>query len=111
MLEEDAKWLYQWGDGWTLAAGTNEVTRPGTLVILVGSYDFTSPQPLAATAMVGTQRIVVRGTNRYAKIKFHSNKRARRASSSAAGGNIKVRSLEVNFLTEVCQRSLRRVVF
>jgi hypothetical protein len=45
MLTVDAKWLYQWGDGWTLAAGTNEVNRPGTLVLLVGSYDFASPQP------------------------------------------------------------------
>jgi lipoprotein-anchoring transpeptidase ErfK/SrfK len=45
MLAVDAKWLYHWGDGWTLAAGTHEVTHPGTLVILLGSYDFTSPQP------------------------------------------------------------------
>ena len=45
MLAVDAKWLYEWGDEWTLAAGTTEVTRPGTLVLLVGSYDFASPQP------------------------------------------------------------------
>jgi hypothetical protein len=45
MLAVDAKWLYDWGDGWTLAAGTHEVSRPGTLVLLVGSYDFASPQP------------------------------------------------------------------
>jgi len=45
MLAVDAKWLYQWGEGWTLAAGTNEVIRRGTLVLLVGRYDFGSPQP------------------------------------------------------------------
>ena len=45
MLDVDAKWLYQWGDGWTLGAGTNEIARLGTLVLLVGSYDFASPQP------------------------------------------------------------------
>jgi hypothetical protein len=45
MLAVDAKWLYQWGDGWTVAPGTTEVTRPGTLVLLVGRYDFASPQP------------------------------------------------------------------
>ena len=45
MLAVDASWLYRWGDGWTLAAGTNEVAQPGTLVLLVGRYDFASPQP------------------------------------------------------------------
>jgi hypothetical protein len=45
MLAVDAEWLYQWGDGWTLAAGTKEVAWPGTLVLLIGSYDFSSPQP------------------------------------------------------------------
>jgi lipoprotein-anchoring transpeptidase ErfK/SrfK len=45
MLAEDAKWLYQWGDGWTLDAGTNKVTHLGTVVLLVGTYDFASPQP------------------------------------------------------------------
>jgi hypothetical protein len=45
MLAVDAGWLYLWGDGWTLAAGTNEVAQSGTLVLLLGRYDFASPQP------------------------------------------------------------------
>lgn len=45
MLAVDASWLYLWGDGWTLAEGTNEVAQSGTLVLLVGRYDFASPQP------------------------------------------------------------------
>ena len=45
MLAVDAKWLYQWGDGWALAAETNKITRLGTPVLLVGNYDFASPQP------------------------------------------------------------------
>jgi len=45
LLAVDAKWLYAWGDGWTMASDTREVTRPGTLVLLVGAYDFTAPQP------------------------------------------------------------------
>jgi L,D-transpeptidase catalytic domain len=45
MLAVDASWLYQWGDGWTLTPGTSEVAQAGTLVLLVGRYDFASPQP------------------------------------------------------------------
>jgi L,D-transpeptidase catalytic domain len=45
MLAVDASWLYRWGEGWTLAAGTNEVIQSGTLVLLVGRYNFASPQP------------------------------------------------------------------
>jgi lipoprotein-anchoring transpeptidase ErfK/SrfK len=45
LLETDAQWLYRWGEGWRTADGTNEVVRPGTLVLLLGSYDFGSPQP------------------------------------------------------------------
>jgi len=45
MLEVDAKWLFAWGDGWTLAAGTRELVQPGTLVHVLGKYDFGAPQP------------------------------------------------------------------
>jgi lipoprotein-anchoring transpeptidase ErfK/SrfK len=45
MLESDARWLYEWGEEWSLADETKEITREGTLVLLVGSYDFTSSQP------------------------------------------------------------------
>lgn len=45
LLETDARWLYRWGEGWRTVDGTHEVVRPGTLVLLLGSYDFNSPQP------------------------------------------------------------------
>ena len=79
MLAVDAKWLYQWGDPSTLAAGTNEVARPGTLVLLVGSYDFSSAQPWlrpewwAHTVSLPAQQIT------YPKIKFHPNRSPRLA--------------------------------
>src|SRR5437773_2769046 len=39
MLAIDAKWLFDWGDGWTLAASTRELVQPGTLVLVFGKYD------------------------------------------------------------------------
>jgi len=53
LLAADAKWLYQWGDGWTLDADSSQVARPGTLVLVFGSYDFTSPQPWLRPAWWG----------------------------------------------------------
>jgi hypothetical protein len=45
LLAIDAKWLFNWGEGWTLAAGAGELVRPGTPVLLFGKYDFGAPQP------------------------------------------------------------------
>ena len=45
LLAADAKWFFQWGDGWTLAADTGEMLRPGSLVLVLGRYDFSAPQP------------------------------------------------------------------
>ena len=44
MLGVDAQWLFQWGDGWTLD-DDRELVRPGTLVLIVGKYNFGAPQP------------------------------------------------------------------
>ena len=44
MLVVDAKWLFNWGDGWTRDAVTGEL-QPGTLVLILGKYDFRAPQP------------------------------------------------------------------
>lgn len=44
LLTVDAKWFYEWGEGWTLD-GDRQMTRPGTLVLLLGNYDFASPPP------------------------------------------------------------------
>jgi len=45
LLETDAKWLYRWGEGWTRDAETGELVHDGTLVLLIGKYDFKAPQP------------------------------------------------------------------
>lgn len=45
LLAIDAKWLYAWGDGWVVDENTRQVIRPGTLVLLLGQYDFTARQP------------------------------------------------------------------
>lgn len=45
LLSVDAKWLYRWGEGWLTDPATGELIRPGTLVVLMGRYDFSAPQP------------------------------------------------------------------
>ena len=45
MLAVDAKWLFQWGEGWTLGETVREVLQPGTLILVLGNYDFASAQP------------------------------------------------------------------
>lgn len=45
LLATDAKWLYHWGDGWTLDDESREPSRTGTPVVLTGKYDFSVPQP------------------------------------------------------------------
>jgi lipoprotein-anchoring transpeptidase ErfK/SrfK len=44
LLAADAKWLYRWGEGWSVE-DDGEVVRAGTLVVLTGRYDFKAPQP------------------------------------------------------------------
>lgn len=45
LLAADAKWLYRWGEGWSIDDETRELLRPGTLVVLTGRYNFVVPQP------------------------------------------------------------------
>jgi L,D-transpeptidase catalytic domain len=45
LLTADAQWLFHWGEGWTLADDTRQPLQPGTLVVLLGKYDFGAPQP------------------------------------------------------------------
>ena len=44
LLARDAKWIYDWGQGWTLDAKGQLQTR-GTPVLILGAYDFKSPPP------------------------------------------------------------------
>jgi hypothetical protein len=45
LLERDAKWLYDWGEGWTLDERGWTVLDPGTPVLILGQYDFDAPPP------------------------------------------------------------------
>ena len=45
MLDEDAKWLFYWGEGWIISASTGEIAQSGTLVLILGRYDFRAVQP------------------------------------------------------------------
>lgn len=45
LLERDAKWIYEWGDGWTLDSRGWEVLEPGTPLWVLGDYDFDASPP------------------------------------------------------------------
>jgi hypothetical protein len=45
LLERDARWLYDWGQGWTLDEGEREVLEEGTPLWIMGEYDFDAPPP------------------------------------------------------------------
>ncbi len=50
MLERDARWLYVWGDEWTLGERAWIVETQGTPVVLLGSYDFEAAPPWRSPA-------------------------------------------------------------
>jgi len=45
LLHRDARWLYDWGEGWELDDRGREVRRPGTPMWILGQYDFAAPPP------------------------------------------------------------------
>lgn len=45
MLERDARWLYDWGEGWKLDRAKQTVVGDGTPVLVLGSYAFGTPPP------------------------------------------------------------------
>jgi hypothetical protein len=45
MLKADAEWLFQWGESGILATGGPEIARSGTVVLVLGKYDFQSAPP------------------------------------------------------------------
>ncbi len=45
LLERDARWIYEWGEGWTLDERGWEVLEEGTPVWIVGQYDYDAPPP------------------------------------------------------------------
>ncbi len=50
LLERDAQWLFEWGQGWTLDASGTRIVQPGTPVFLIGRYDFDAPPPWRSLA-------------------------------------------------------------
>jgi hypothetical protein len=58
LLERDAKWLYEWGEQWTLDETGRRIITAGTPVLIVGEYDYDSQPPwLNIDAL--SQRIVL----------------------------------------------------
>jgi hypothetical protein len=47
LLERDARWIYEWGDGWTLDARERVIDK-GTPLWIVGKFDFDAPSPWLA---------------------------------------------------------------
>jgi hypothetical protein len=45
LLERDARWLYDWGQGWTVDGTGTVIVAAGTPVLIVGQYDFDAPPP------------------------------------------------------------------
>jgi hypothetical protein len=45
LLERDARWIYEWGEGWTLDAREITVIEPGTPLLIVGQFAFGEPSP------------------------------------------------------------------
>jgi lipoprotein-anchoring transpeptidase ErfK/SrfK len=45
LLERDAKWLYEWGEQWTLDSTKRTILTAGTPVVIVAEYDHASPPP------------------------------------------------------------------
>lgn len=45
LLEADARWLYDWGDEWTLDKKAWKVLKPGTPLLVLNHYDY-GAQPL-----------------------------------------------------------------
>jgi lipoprotein-anchoring transpeptidase ErfK/SrfK len=45
LLEEDAKWFYNWGEQWVLTPDESDVAAYGTPVIIFGDFDFDDKRP------------------------------------------------------------------
>lgn len=45
LLERDARWLFDWGEGWVLDEEERHVLETGTPVWILGEYDYDAPPP------------------------------------------------------------------
>jgi lipoprotein-anchoring transpeptidase ErfK/SrfK len=48
LLEEDARWIYEWVDTWTLTPDGSAVVKQGTPVVVFGAWDWKKPAPWRA---------------------------------------------------------------
>ena len=58
LLERDAKWLYEWGEQWTLDETKRRIVTPGTPVLIVGEYDFAASPPWVDLAALSSRLTV-----------------------------------------------------
>lgn len=54
LLGRDAYWLHEWGESWTLDERGWNVSAYGTLVVILGEYDFDSGPPWRNPDLVGS---------------------------------------------------------
>lgn len=69
LLERDAMWLYEWGEGWVLDERGWNVLVPGTPVLILGQYDFDEPPPWHSLEWLATgielpEQIIAGGSSR-----------------------------------------------
>jgi hypothetical protein len=91
MLAVDAKWLCSRGDGWLLAANACDVFHQGTLVVLLGSYNFRAT--VAAAGLVGRRRRATRASDGCREISRRGNLNLIIALSAALLGHAETNSL------------------
>ncbi len=48
LLQRDAQWLFEWGEGWTLDEHGVRILKQGTPVSIVGEYDYNAAPPWRA---------------------------------------------------------------
>ena len=50
LLEQDAQWLFDWGETWSLDNSGTRILKPGTPVLIVGTYGFDGAPPWRSPA-------------------------------------------------------------
>jgi hypothetical protein len=50
LLGRDARWLFDWGEGWMLTEDRRDILESGTPVTILGQYDYNAPPPWRAPA-------------------------------------------------------------
>jgi hypothetical protein len=53
LLAADARWLFEWGEPWTLDRNGTRVLKLGTPVLVIGAYDFEAGPPWQSLHQLG----------------------------------------------------------